>query len=102
MKRADVTWAAEPDRHASSAIAHRGFCARCGTPLTFEYDEGSVNLDLTIGSFDAPERFRPTHHFGAESIHRSWLDTTGLPETRSDEYAPLVAKWAQAGGAADA
>ena len=96
VKRADIVWEREPDRHASSPIAHRGFCSRCGTPLTFEYDEGSTNLDLTLGSFDDPARFRPTAHFGAESMHRQWLDTTGLPETRSEDYAPLVAKWDKA------
>lgn len=93
-KRSAVAWKREPDRYASSVLAHRGFCRECGTPLTFEYDEGSENIDLTVGSFDDPSRFKPTTHFGAENMHRQWLNTTGLPETRSDEYAPLVAKWA--------
>lgn len=96
VKRADVTWTRKPDLYASSPIAHRGFCAACGTPLTFEYDEGSVNVDLTVGSFDDPSRFKPTTQFGAESMHRAWSDTSGLPETRSDDYAPLIAKWEQA------
>ena len=53
-------------------------------------------MDLTVASFDDPLRFRPVSHFGAESIHRAWIDTTGLPETRSDEYQPLVDRWAKA------
>jgi hypothetical protein len=93
VARDAVTWTREPDRYASSPIARRGFCASCGTPLTFEYVEGSTKIDLTVGSFDDPSRFRPTTHFGWESHHAGWLDTTGLPHLRSDEYQPLVDKW---------
>ena len=96
-RRADVTWEREPDRYDSSAIAWRGFCAACGTPLTFEFKEGSENLDLTVGSFDDPTRFRPVSHFGAENIHAAWLDTTGLPRQRTDEYAALQERWEKAG-----
>lgn len=97
--RADVMWTTrEPERYRSSPIADRGFCRDCGTPLTFEYVEGSVRLDLTVGSFDDPYRFRANAAFGAESVHKAWLDVTALPATRSDEYPPLVAKWEKAGG----
>jgi hypothetical protein len=73
-KRADIVWEREPDRYASSAIAARGFCRECGTPLTFEYLQGSDQLDLTVGSFDDPRGFHPTSHFGAESLHEAWHD----------------------------
>ena len=36
-------------------------------------------MDLTVAAFDDPSRFKPTHHFGAESMHRAWLNTEGLP-----------------------
>jgi hypothetical protein len=55
-------------------------------------------MDLTIASFDEPGRFKPTSHFGAESIHRQWLNTEGLKEIRSDEYQPLVERWTKATG----
>ena len=42
-------------------------------------------MDLTVAAFDDPSRFRPTSHFGAESIHRGWLDTSGLQRMRSDD-----------------
>ncbi len=96
VKLASVAWEREPDRFASSAIARRGFCSACGTPLTFEYVEGSENIDLTVGSFDDPSRFRPTSNFGAESIHEAWLDVSELPRQRSDEYEPLVSRWEKA------
>jgi len=102
VARADVRWEGEPDYYQSSPFAHRGFCTRCGTSLTFEYTDGSSeNMDLIVGTFDDPEPFRPKHHFGAESMHRAWLDTTGLPEMRSEDYAPLQERWAKAGAKPD-
>ena len=100
VRRAAVTWSREPDRYRSSRIAERGFCRECGTPLTFNYVDGSDKLDLTLGSFDDPYRFKPTANFGAESRHEAWLDVHGLPATRSDDYAPLVARWEKADGQA--
>jgi hypothetical protein len=55
-------------------------------------------MDLTVASFDDPSRFVPKHHFGAESMHRAWLDTSGLPEIRTDEHQKLVDKWTAATG----
>ena len=98
LKAAAVRWEREPDYYSSSAIARRGFCAQCGTSLTFQYLEGTDKMDLTVASFDDPSYFKPAHHFGAESIHRAWIDTSGLPETRSDEYEPLNQRWIEAVG----
>jgi hypothetical protein len=55
-------------------------------------------MDLTVAAFDDPSVFKPTSHFGAESMHRAWLNTEGLPETRSDEYPALTERWKKAGG----
>ncbi len=98
VKAGDVAWDGEPDWYDSSPIAVRPFCARCGTALGFKFKQGSENMDLTVASFDDPSRFKPAHHFGAESIHRAWLDTTGLPEQRTDTYQKLVDKWVDATG----
>jgi len=92
VKKADVTWTREPDRYRSSPIAHRGFCSACGTPLTFEFPD-SENMDLTVGSFDDPGRFRPTLHFAVESWHEAWLDTRGLPTYRTEENKSVVDRW---------
>lgn len=98
VKAADVTWEAEPDWYDSSPIARRPYCGSCGTSLGFQFKEGSENLDLTVASFDDPSRFRPMSHFGVESMHRSWLDTTGLPEHRTEDHKPLVDRWVKATG----
>lgn len=98
FKAANVAWDAEPDWYESSPIARRPYCRECGTSLGFRFKHGSENMDLTVASFDDPSRFRPTSHFGAESIHRAWINTEDLPETRTDEHKPLVEKWIDAVG----
>lgn len=100
VARADVRWMAhEPDRYASSPIAQRGFCPACGTPLTFEFsDDASTHIDLTVGSFDDPYRFRPVSHFAVESRHEAWLDTRDLPGTRSEDNPSTRDRWMNAVG----
>ena len=97
VKKADVIWASEPDWYRSSPIAQRPYCASCGTPLGFAFPD-SANMDLTVGSFDDPSRFRPTSHFGAESMHRAWINTEGLKEMRTEDHQPLVDRWMAATG----
>ena len=96
--QADVSWDGEPDWYDSSPIAVRPYCAKCGSTLGFKFKEGSDKMDLTVASFDDPSRFRPVHHFGAESIQRHWLNTDGLPEHKTGDYDVLVKKWVDATG----
>ena len=98
VKQARMRWLSGPDWYDSSPIARRPYCRECGTSLGFQFREGSENLDLTVASFDDPSRFKPRHHFGAESIHRAWLNTEGLPEMRTGDYQKLVDKWVEATG----
>lgn len=98
VKQADVDWSHEPDWYESSPIAVRPYCRECGTSLGFKYVEGTENIDLAVAAFDDPSRFRPTSHFGAEAMHRAWLNTEGLPEQRSDQYKSLVDRWVAATG----
>ena len=92
LAKAAVTWQREPDRFDSSPIARRGFCAACGTPLTYEAHDHD-RMDLTVGSFDDPGRFVPTEHSGCESWHRAWLDTSHLPASRTDQNHNMVRRW---------
>lgn len=95
---ADVTWEHEPDWFDSSPIAVRPYCRECGTSLGFKFKGEGDNMDLTVAAFDDPSRFKPRHHFGAESIHRAWVNTEGLPEYRTEDYPKLVGKWIEATG----
>src|SRR4051794_4796234 len=47
-----------PKYFASSNRVRRGFCEACGTPLTFEPDQGPP--EVAIGAFDAPADIPPT------------------------------------------
>jgi hypothetical protein len=52
-----VEWTrGEPKRFQSSNLVRRGFCADCGTPLSYEYDGG---IELAIGAFDDPRVAAP-------------------------------------------
>lgn len=98
VRQADLDWDTEPDWYDSSPIARRPYCRECGASLGFVFKEGSDKLDLTVASFDDSSRFVPKWHFGAESIHRAWLNTEGLPEHKTTDYDVLVEKWTQATG----
>lgn len=98
VKQTHVKWLGEPDWYDSSPIAERPFCAACGTSLGFRFKEGSEFMDLTVASFDDPSPFVPKHHFGAESMHRAWINTDGLDEIRTADYQKLVNKWIAATG----
>ncbi|WP_172122805.1 MULTISPECIES: GFA family protein [unclassified Devosia] len=68
----------------SSDHAERGFCARCGTPLTFRYTEGD-RIAVSIGSLDHPEAFPPVDQHGTES-RISWVPALGgLPDCPASE-----------------
>lgn len=98
LKKSNREWlTGKPDFYKSSPIARRPYCAKCGTPLGFEFLEGEY-CDLTIGSFDDPSDFKPKHHFGVENIHEGWLDTSDLPRKRADAFKPLVDRWIKATG----
>ena len=43
--------------HASSPGVERGFCARCGTSLTYRRDNRPGLFDVTTASLDDPEAF---------------------------------------------
>lgn len=98
VRQDEIKWDHAPDWFDSSPIAERPFCRQCGTSLGFRFKDGSDNMDLTVASFDDPSRFRPLHHFGAEGMHRAWINTEGLPEIRTEHHQKLVDKWLAATG----
>jgi hypothetical protein len=79
-----VLWQLRPKLRRSSAIAQRGFCARCGTPLCLKYDE-SAEVAILLGAFDQADQLVPTYHYGIEA-RLSWVDIgRGLPEQITEE-----------------
>lgn len=45
-----------PARFRSSNVIRRGFCDKCGTPLTYEYEGGT---EIAIGALDDPSLAAP-------------------------------------------
>ncbi len=67
-KKADFAWTkGAPAFFASSSLAQRGFCAACGTPLSFAYDTPEARFYVTIGSLDAPDAVPIVIQYGIES-----------------------------------
>ena len=100
LRKDEVRWTNNaPAYYASSKIARRGFCSRCGTPLSFEYLD-SERMDLTAGSLDDPSAFKPVSHFAVETRINAWHADDGLPGQRLDENARISERWKQAYGLA--
>jgi hypothetical protein len=98
LRNDEVRWlASEPSYYASSKIAQRGFCAHCGTPLSFAY-LGSERMDLSVGSLDEPAALTPVSHFAVESRIANWHADDGLPGERTDEHTALTERWKKAYG----
>jgi hypothetical protein len=65
VRDARLTWTrGEPKKFQSSNHSTRGFCAACGTPLTFEAPDG---VALAIGAFDDPSVAPPQIQWGIEA-----------------------------------
>ncbi len=88
-----------PAIYRSSEIAERGFCAVCGTPLTYRLI-GRDRISVTIGSLDRPADIAPTVQLGVESAlpwfaglatlstsrTEDWLKTVGVTEVGSRQH----------------
>ncbi|MEO5698234.1 MAG: GFA family protein [Burkholderiaceae bacterium] len=98
LRKDELRWTLGAPRYfESSRIARRGFCERCGTPLSFEY-LASERMDLSVGSLDDPAAVTPTSHFAVESRIAVWHADDGLPAERLDEHTQLMDRWRRAYG----
>jgi hypothetical protein len=64
---------ARPNYFASSTGVRRGFCGRCGSPLTYENDQLPGEVHLLGGALDDPGGLRPAAHiFTVDQL--AWFD----------------------------
>ncbi|MBS0529818.1 MAG: GFA family protein [Proteobacteria bacterium] len=87
--RNDVRWTrGTPATFRSSSIAERGFCAACGTPLSFGRIGGD-RIEIMTGAFDRPDLLVPIRQYGTES-RLGWVGTiVNLPsQTTLQNYGP--------------
>jgi hypothetical protein len=91
-----LTWTRGTLKHfQSSSKIRRGFCADCGTPLTFEYKLGDTHLvDIAIATFDIPAGIRPEIQYSPE-MALPWTATlTQLPGYPAEEHERRMAWFA--------
>ena len=62
----------QPARFTTDDEVTRSFCARCGTPVSYESPRWPDQIHLYIGIFDEPEKFRPKDHVYCEE-QIEWL-----------------------------
>ena len=87
VRRAKLSWMrGERKTFQSSNHVRRGFCADCGTPLTYEAPDG---MALAIGAFDDPSAITPAIQWGIENKLPYVDQVPGLPgeETMDDQNA---------------
>jgi len=81
---AAVTWTrGEPGYFRSSNKVRRGFCRECGTPLTFEYDEG--NISFAVGAMDKPHLVKLCEQLASPGRIADFAVLADLPEHPIDE-----------------
>jgi len=71
--------AGEPGRYASSPGVWRSFCARCGSPLTYEGERWPDEVHIHLPSLEDPQSLKPKAHVHvAEQL--AWVHLAdGLP-----------------------
>lgn len=79
---------AEPKRFRSSNKVSRGFCAECGTPLSYEPD--GFHPEIAIATLDDPRDVAPVIQVGTES-KLPWCDGLAALPTRTLEEESKVA-----------
>lgn len=87
VRGAELIWTrGQPKKFQSSNAAQRGFCADCGTPLTYEAPDG---IALAIGAFDDPSGLVPKIQWGVEGKLPFTDEIPGLParDTLADANA---------------
>jgi hypothetical protein len=66
----------------SSALARRGFCNNCGTPMIFDYPK-FPDICVLVGSLDRPAEVPPVMQYGIESRVPWFAHLQELPGDRA-------------------
>lgn len=73
VTRGEMAW------FASSALARRGFCRDCGTPMIFDYPH-AAEIGVMAGCLDRPDLVPPVVQYGIESRVPWFAGLTALPD----------------------
>ena len=82
-KVAEITWTrGERALFQSSETIKRGFCAACGTPLTYEWS--AEVIEMALGAFDDPRAVPPVVQTSLETA-LPWAQGLAIPsETKAE------------------
>jgi hypothetical protein len=69
-----------PVRFNSSSGVTRSFCARCGSPLTYEAERFPGEVHITLGCLDEANAFAPAGHVWTEDRVGWLVFDDGLPQ----------------------
>jgi hypothetical protein len=90
MRREHVVFTrGAPTIYRSSEIAERGFCAVCGTPLTYRLISRD-RISVTIGSLDRPAEVAPMEQLGVESALPWFAGLAALAASRTDDWLKSI------------
>lgn len=86
VTRGEISW------FESSAVARRGFCRDCGTPLIYD-GHSSPHLNVTLGSLDDPAAIEPLCQLGIEAKAPFFARLDSLPAEATEEgFSPAALK----------
>jgi len=87
----------DPKIYKSSSFARRGFCDRCGSPISFAYDNEPGVVAICLGAVDDPNRWPPRAHWGVEAQVPWLVMGDGLPRRRTEDDPVFQAAQSAAG-----
>ena len=67
-----------PTLYESSPGVRRGFCARCGSTLTYETDALPDEIHIHVGAMDQPEDFAPLGRPSYAEERLPWFHIAGV------------------------
>jgi hypothetical protein len=92
VARGDFAWVkGRPGIFRSSQAVERGFCAACGTPLSFRYLDRD-RISISLGSLDDPRAIAPARQYGIEGRLPFLAELSGLPGSRTEDEVPAEAR----------
>ena len=65
--------------YRSSPDVTRGFCAHCGTSLTYRNERRKAEIDVALATLDEPDSLAPAAHIWTQD-KLPWVSTTDLPQ----------------------
>jgi hypothetical protein len=74
--------AGEPRHYASSPGVRRGFCGRCGSPLTYESEKLAEEVHVLAGALSDPSQVRPSAHIVVKE-QLPWFDAAQVTRRSS-------------------